>query len=870
MMNSKNLLEKIAVLEEKKPLLKSGVIKQLIAKEKYNDAFLVACKHCQSGDMQMLKLIRFLLNDKSIPQIAVDHQDVNTMTAIGYAAQNSNIDLFHLLVYAGAAVLSPLNSVNLEPPAEILARKVQVLKQDLAEKYKPEYKNGFNILNKIFANKQLLPEKISLKDEQENEKFDKHRLDFIIQCLQYLTKFQGSNAFNEWPGYFTAAHASLFQADHVKKCRKILELACQTIENLSPNLRIKYHKHFTPQPFTWVTFSKLGGLAKEPPLINQHAFPLGGLSFKEFKENSTLWDAADHFVKERNDRQQMIEAAIPTVIEKDMPTLLQFFKEIRDSTQNSASPPVSPVCLPVIKSLITYVSDHKSFENMVKLVSDTTYHAPLTLKYNNKMLSMNLSSQNKMDFSSLRDRHAVLRILQMIGELLTSKNFSRFIPKLDETVAWNDLIVIRDCLVHQDEGDNKHKVNEFLQHTDKFEHIVREEFSYFWKKLMYILVSREEKLGRYEYSPEEFWEKILKFHMENTEDKDNTATAVAPAYSRRISIQDEDIFITALKETKTDEATIQFCKDIFAGKEAIPNKTEQGRILSNLPSRSVDKIRYKSLANIFSNACNAKSLSEAERIKKRLDAQAEKLKREALEAAKFKGLDTIRSLARVFLKAPNSKHVLNPVKRIDTAIEAIENIKNFLKDAGYLQTNIPYESLEDWDQYHRLNKRNPLSKILEMNPMLNYAIEYNAGQALQHLDSIRSFKEAAKCPYIQEDYNNLRAFRNYLEHGDPLAEQGFSLEQLFPITDLRQQITAPMILNLIFKVLPELNRIKEYMSFKEFSNESHLFPLVGPEEAQEWEKAFTKGLKNNGFFNHGSNSTLQSSIEPEDGLSMYF
>lgn len=58
--------------------------------------------------------------------------------------------------------------------------------------------------------------------------------------------------------------------------------------------------------------------------------------------------------------------------------------------------------------------------------------------------------------------HAALRRLQILGELITGKNFSKFIIDLDPSTDWRAFIVIRDAITHQDERDLKYRMGQFL------------------------------------------------------------------------------------------------------------------------------------------------------------------------------------------------------------------------------------------------------------------------------------------------------------------------------------------------------------------------------------------------------------------------
>jgi uncharacterized protein with HEPN domain len=195
------------------------------------------------------------------------------------------------------------------------------------------------------------------------------------------------------------------------------------------------------------------------------------------------------------------------------------------------------------------------------------------------------------------------------------------------------------------------------------------------------------------------------------------------------------------------------------------------------------------------------------------------------------GLSTIRKLAAQFKSLPQSKNLLNPLKRVDAAIDALCNIKEFLMDVGYFVPNLPYKTMDEWDTYHRVNKGEGLVDLLITNYFLNDALEYNAGQLLQHLDTIRKYKEADFCGYLHQGYPALRTLRNYIEHGNPLIESyNDEFNKDLPSSGKRQKIIMSELIPLIFDLLPELLIIKDEIIRKQ----TIPVPKIGHSGANFW------------------------------------
>ena len=261
---------------------------------------------------------------------------------------------------------------------------------------------------------------------------------------------------------------------------------------------------------------------------------------------------------------------------------------------------------------------------------------------------------------------------------------------------------------------------------------------------------------------------------------------------------------------------------------------EIGAILKHLPPRKDDKDKFNALAKIMTRATSNNSTAVERNLKRQQAENAAKM-RELERESKLKGLTGIRSLAQNLLLPPRKEHLLNPKKRISAAIEAINNLEEFLIEIGYLESSMPYQTLKERDHYHGTKGANSLAELLELNPELNDALEYNASQALQHLERIRELDVAQFSKHFTTEYESLRAVRNYIEHRDPLLDfPGQSMTQTSG-TKESQHIIASVIMKLIFEVGPDLLKMKEALEKPVTEEQSPLPPATSNSDSPKSE-----------------------------------
>nr|HAT8713457.1 hypothetical protein [Legionella jordanis] len=867
------VIDKIARFITANHITTGKEVLELLKKGKSNAAFLHACQQCKPQDQDTLRLIKLLISHHDDLKINVNATK-DGFSALLFATVNENLDLYIDLLSAGAEdkTATTLMSSNFTSAS----KSIQKL-------YHEKFLTRYNILLNDFADKRSLPDRETYPNDEENAQFDLTRVIYILNVIQFLMEFQKPETRLQGglPKNPSPLQLATISNEQMTKNRLLLEKLCLTIQNLSSTLRIKYSKFFSPAPFTWITFDQLGGIIIEPAESKVTTIPV--LDFDDLIESEDreqklrLVSSSRQFLNEIGDLQPIIEEAVTDIIEKDLPALKAFFHKIAMSLMKSdQNIDVPPITLAASKCLVGYSND---VHNLIKLINLASFSEHIKMSKTSALPSSVLLEgkikrphrfEKRFDLSSKMGRHAALRLLQSLGELITGKNFSKFLIDLDPTVDWRTFIVIRDAITHQDEKDYHYKIEQFLQNEEALKQIFGDEFAYFWQRLINLLVLREQKLGAYQFDPKTYWANLFNLECSVKEPAPEEQKA-SSTVERRVNDQEENEFLDALKTYKAPESVFEQCKGIFSGAFRA-NKQQIGSILQCFPKKSMGEY-YKHLSEILTKATSKPATSESERQRKREEEQLASQRREQERRAKFKGLDSLRAFADRLEVAPQAQHMLNPSKRLDLAIEALENIREFLIDVAYLNPSLAFTTVQDWDNHSKKLHRPALYKLLDDFHELNYAIEYNAGQLLQHLETLRGYKHFKACEFINNNYPALRAFRNYLEHGDPLFDNN---NEVWTQSGYRQQQTAPMIIRLVFELLPQLQEIKQRILFtktaiQEISNpkDEHPGPFVSDKEFQEWTKLSSKSYSPHGFFSLDGGQKDQSIFEAEKEFSYY-
>jgi hypothetical protein len=218
-----------------------------------------------------------------------------------------------------------------------------------------EYTKQLKFLDDLYKDDSKLPGKIDFSDA-ENSKYDLFRLKYINEVLDFLMNYYLPGK-SPIIGVLNQVESEIFEGMKLLNVRRLIEHMASTIFHLSGALRAKYKHLLMPAPFTWETFEQLGGIMIPAPPIWQY-FLVGGISGEKIKR----------FVDEINAVELVVEIAIPTILQNDVPILKELFLHIYSCEKSSqiSQPKFLPVHLIGIKALTRRVFD---IENLNKLLT---------------------------------------------------------------------------------------------------------------------------------------------------------------------------------------------------------------------------------------------------------------------------------------------------------------------------------------------------------------------------------------------------------------------------------------------------------------------------------------------------------------------
>lgn len=833
-------------------------IYKLLTEHQFDKAFYQACRHCGVDDNEGLKLIKILLLHRQALAINVNLKQ-HSHSPLRLVADNGNINLYYHLVSAGAED---------EEADRIMGMKQRKATASFEKDQHPEFLQEYTSLEKQAV--ETLPT-------------DAERVLYLIKLIDFLIKYHDIAArFKKMPKTLSSLAIQAIKDTRDAQNRILISKMCSVIQKLSPDLKKRFDKVLEASSFNWLAFDHLGGIMIEPSMQKVASIPFSAKTITSLSEGKSkqLFDSAVHLIAEAGDLQLLIPYAALSIVEKDLPSLRDFFHGV----SMVLTAPEKPVAVPkpeltVSKCVIAYLNDIFSLIKLLNLSHDTNARMKIPVWQEADPQHLHLICRNSaFDISKKVGLHAALRRLQSLGELITGKNFSKFLIDLDPGTDWRAFIVIRDAITHQDERDLKYRIGQFLSNNVWLEQVFGKDLQEFGKKLNHLIWLREQSLGVYLHDPETYWQHLLKREMasvqKGSEGSNNNSgkqeiESKDPSSKQALSANEKE-FIHCLEQFKATPDIIELCLAIFAGQAGVVSKKQKGMILQCLPRKELGE-KYKELSAFLDKAITKPSLTLAEREKKRLEEKEASEKRENEREARFQGLEGIRKLAKYLLEPVKKEHQLNPLKRMEAALESLADMEDFLINEGYWISNAPFKSTADWDKQQQEQGKEPLSGRLVKKPTLNDALEYNIGQVLQHLETIKTYKEIALCPLIANAYAELRAFRNYLEHGNPLVD---NQNDVYLQMDYREKKTADMVIRLLIELKPALKREKMRIETeKANAKEWHPGVMVTAKEDEEWTKICGHG---NLFFNsqvkalEKSQSKLASFELPGDSPSTGF
>ena len=300
----------------------------------------------------------------------------------------------------------------------------------------------------------------------------------------------------------------------------------------------------------------------------------------------------------------------------------------------------------------------------------------------------------------------------------------------------------------------------------------------------------------------------------------------------RVSGEELKLFIATLREQlpSQEEVFFQFWQDLLDGSSDTPNKQVLGKMfkpIADLKATHAEKVSV--LKGIKDKALTKPTISKADRKSQRDTEDVDKVKRaqEDEEGLYYKGLEKIQELRDLLKNSTGT--VINNLVRLESAIESLNNIKRFLEQHEFIRENFDYRSLQEWEEAHA-DKQKVLQFFATMiaDPELRDAIEYNAGQLLQNLESL-NFPVWFGGNLLSDDfYEPLRLLRNYIEHGNHIIDaRPYIPGRSADILDYKSQIIGPAMMKLIIEFLPKLEMESIHQDlYVSFSSASEAEPYM--------------------------------------------
>ncbi len=777
--------------------------------DNYNKAFLFACKTIQYQtdyiEDPLFQFISLLVSQQEFP-INLNIWDTNRWeTPVWYAATNRHPELYHLLAKSGAE----------------LNRKDRLGKTPVTI-HMNEFAQLSGLFDKIFdtkfkvATEQLDAKYIKLKaSDKAKSTTDKDRILCILPSLDYLINhlpwqvIPQSLQLDACQKYFLEIYSFLFVKNNLKHIFSL-------INKISPSLQAKYNDHFHPAGSSWITLRQFGYLLEQDGI----ATTITNLSVEGSEQDYSCFGRLYSEVIYKDD---ILNHALRDIIQRDLPNLRNFFHQLFAAEYLKLNS-INKAPLLTIKTLTSRMMDN---EIILKLMSLLDFADMDPMKPKGEGLRSDIflvfteilkpdQSLSLLNLSTNIGRFAALRRLELIGELITGKNFSNSLLALDTTVSWRSFIEIRDTLVHQDEGDNQHKVETLLlSNVDLLKDIMANELPLLFNVIHQLVKAREQA---YFYTPDSgtLWEYIRDLAVAQDELKKQTVIQTQPEIQRRVGVEDQDRVINALKSKGAPEDLIDECAKFLDGSGAVPERKIQGSFKKFFPQRNENKAEFTALSEILDKAAaNKDKKSEAERNKERSELQTQKKLKELAIQNGYVGFDRVRQLAADFITPPQKGHLLTWQTRILAAKKAIEDARSCLFESGYFVQDLPFKTINQWDNFHVQNGSLILVELLIKNKPLFYALSFCIAQSLQHLEKIREYMNKSKIDFsnhfmiLQND--TLRETRNYIEHPALYLNLSYLLESVSKEDQSYafQKWFAPRVISIMFHLDDDLSLIEE-------------------------------------------------------------
>lgn len=686
------------------------------------------------------------------------------------------------------------------------------------------YRDSLELVGKKDEEIAKLPNKTNITDI-ENVKFDQFRLDFIKTCLRFLAE----DLKKELDLVSNNPDLTVFDKYYLNLLLLTqgigwIKAVGHCIVNLSGQLRGEYKEFLNSYAINWITLEHIARV-----IDDGHNKIMG---IPTYPEDNSEQQILNLFFQEYQSVHLIAEAALKDILKDDIEKLITIFDYISNSNKEDPFPKLEKVL--AIKTLSRLILDVSTIANLLRLavgmepIDDHnlgenvpfdkmtgTDVIPLSVLIPNSVVGNLSENINKKLY-----QHAFLRKLQKIGEFITNKNLSKSTKELNPTIDWQIFIDIRDSITHQDEKSYKYNLNNLLSSNLNVLGYAMQEINYtFFLRLQDLIFARYKnlpiKLNENLDNIESFWQALYQQELESD------SMTVTVKY--RVSQEAYNRFVSVFAEINMSEDLKQKWQDFLVGNSDRPNQKDWGNMLQSISN-------YKDLKKIAKEAYKPAKPARDIRIatEQKLAEERKIQEEEQKNKINYKGLEYTKQLRDLLMQNIEEKQI-DSSGMLQSAIDALNNIKEFLEQDKFINMNFNYPDEKTWSDAYSKDKDAIYHFYARMltSPELRNAIEYNAGQLLQNLDKLREEENCSKL-LNEKFYEPLRLLRNHIEHGNHIYDaQRYQPGKEPEVPDEKSKIIGPIMMKLIFDLLPQLETVSgNHSSITEFASYDNLAPQL--------------------------------------------
>jgi uncharacterized protein with HEPN domain len=363
----------------------------------------------------------------------------------------------------------------------------------------------------------------------------------------------------------------------------------------------------------------------------------------------------------------------------------------------------------------------------------------------------------KIGSDNNKQKHALLRRLQNIGEFLNEQHMPSSIKDLAEDIDLTSFRTLRDAISHPWDRNYHRILSDTLADPAKLKGIC-DDLHEFNKKILLIAERRYDELPSAD-TDEEMWQVIKANYGRKKPPVSKDTIAKDDFVPGQNLLSDDEIaqFFSYLRQPtapflkdakKLDEVKAEW-QEILCGRKACRDATS---LKPYLPSKKENSEGNANCPQLFG------------KIQVRLDELfQQKLKEAAEEKSKKKGFAHISEVAKL-LDSPMQHIKPSKIDKLEMALEALENLKTLLKD------DIKVTFSDTRDNCYRDDPEihgRAIQKISQ-DSELKYALEYNLYNLLEMTLAVTKYKESDAS--LKDRAAQVELDRKRLVHGDAVLD----------------------------------------------------------------------------------------------------